>query len=96
MKRRLFSLACVLALVSAGAPSAQADPGDNEVAVLADVVVVRPVCFVATVVGSALFVVSLPVTSLTRSVHKTGHALVVRPAKATFTRPIGDMDALKD
>ena len=63
---------------------------------ITDVVVVRPVCFVATAIGSAFFVVSLPIAAMSRSTKKAAHALVVTPAKATFTRPLGDMGALQD
>lgn len=62
----------------------------------ADVVVMRPVCFVATILGTALFVVALPVSVPARSVKKTAHWFVVRPAKATFTRPIGELETLQD
>jgi len=48
------------------------------------------------VVGSAVFVVALPAALFSKSVKKTADALVVKPAKATFTRPLGDMDALTD
>jgi hypothetical protein len=64
--------------------------------VAADALVVRPACLVATVVGSAVFLVALPVAAISKSVKKTADALVVKPANATFTRPMGDMDALKD
>ena len=62
----------------------------------ADALVVRPVCLVATVIGSAVFVVALPWAAASGSIKKAAHALVVRPAAATFTRPLGDMDALMD
>ena len=64
--------------------------------VVADAIVVRPACFVATIVGSAFFVVSLPIAVASKSVHQTADALVVGPAKATFTRPLGDLEALVD
>jgi hypothetical protein len=62
----------------------------------ADALVVRPACLAATVVGSAVFVVALPAALISKSVKKTANALVVKPANATFTRPLGDMDALRD
>jgi hypothetical protein len=61
-----------------------------------DALVVRPACLVATVVGSAVFIVALPFAAASKSVKKTADMLVVKPANATFTRPLGDMDALKD
>jgi hypothetical protein len=62
----------------------------------ADALVVRPACLVATVVGSAVFVIALPWAAASKSVKKTADTLVVKPAWATFTRPLGDMDALKE
>ena len=62
----------------------------------ADVLVVRPACLVATVVGSAVFVVALPAAAMSKSVKKAADTLVVKPANATFTRPLGDMEALKE
>lgn len=58
----------------------------------ADAVIMRPAMFAATVVGSAIFVVTLPVAALSKSVKSTAHALVVVPAQATFTRPLGDFN----
>ena len=63
--------------------------------VAADALVVRPACLVATVVGSAVFVVALPWAAISKTVKKTADELVGKPANATFVRPMGDMDALK-
>jgi hypothetical protein len=85
---------CVLAIgLSVATPASTASESTSG-AVIADVVVVRPGCLVATAIGSAFFIVSLPVALISRSVKKTAHTLVVKPAKATFTRPLGDLDAL--
>jgi hypothetical protein len=64
--------------------------------VIADVMVVRPGCFIATVLGSVAFVVALPVAAISKSVDKTADTLVVKPAKATFSRPVGDLEGLED
>jgi len=58
--------------------------------------VVRPLCFVATVIGSVFFVVSLPVAATSKSVRQSADSLVITPARATFTRPLGDIDVLND
>jgi hypothetical protein len=91
-----MTLACVLA-ISLGSitPSVAADEY-NSLNVIADIFIVRPGCFVATILGSAAFVVALPVAAISRSVPSTAHTLVVIPAKATFSRPVGDMDDLMD
>ena len=95
MKAKILTAVCILTLTIGATTSARA-ADEGPVAVAADVLVVRPVCLVATVVGSALFVVALPVALLSKSVKSTANTLVVQPAEATFTRPVGDLDALQD
>lgn len=95
MKTKLITAFCAAAILSFGLNTASAG-SDDDLKVAADTLVVRPVCLVATVVGSGLFIVSLPIAAISRSVKKTAHALVLRPARATFTRPLGDMESLED
>lgn len=58
--------------------------------------VLRPVGFVGTVAGTALYVGLSPLTLISQlypphdSFEKLGKLLVVQPAKYTFTRPVGD------
>jgi hypothetical protein len=96
MKAKLVTTICVLAISLGCAASSSAGQPGGAMEVAADALVVRPACLVATVVGSAVFLVALPVAAISKSVKKTADALVVKPANATFTRPMGDMDALKD
>ncbi len=94
MKAKMLTLLCVVALTLASTPClAQGDDVDPG-AVAVDAVIVRPCCLVATVVGSAFFVLSLPFALPSKSVRRSAHALVVQPARATFTRPMGDFDAM--
>jgi len=95
-KTKLLTLVCVLALGFGGVTSSFASSESGPVEIIADVVIVRPGCFLATVIGSAFFVIALPVAAISKSVDKTANTLVVAPAKATFTRPIGDLDSLVD
>jgi hypothetical protein len=95
MKTKLIIALCALAMLSMSANTASAASGDD-LKVAADALVVRPVCLAATVVGSGLFVLALPIAAISRSVKKTAHVLVVVPARATFTRHLGDMEALED
>ncbi len=93
MKTKIWTAACILALTfTTVSPAAAAE--DTAFEMIADTIVVRPACLVATAVGSVFFVVSLPFAAASKSVKKTAKTLVVKPAKATFTRPVGDMDAL--
>ena len=82
MKTRYLTFCCAVALLLAQAPRANAFEDGSPEAVAADVIVVRPVCFVATVIGSALFLVALPVAAISKSTRQTAHALVVAPARA--------------
>ncbi len=95
MKASIVTLLCVVALLASQATRASAADFDQSVNVAADVLVVRPVCLAATIVGSAIFVIALPVAAISKSIKPTARTLVVAPAKATFTRPVGDMEALQ-
>ncbi|PIE41870.1 MAG: hypothetical protein CSA49_01435 [Gammaproteobacteria bacterium] len=55
----------------------------------ADVVLVRPLTFVGTVLGAGVFVVSLPFSALGGNVGEAADTLVVTPFKATFVRCLG-------
>jgi hypothetical protein len=77
---------CFLCLSSAAA-FAQIDDG---LITVGDLAVSRPVGIVVTVVGSALFVVSLPFALTSGSVRQTADVLVGQPFRFTFTRPLGD------
>ncbi len=96
MNARVITAACALAVGLGGAVSSSASEDSGPLTVAADAVVIRPACLVATALGSAIFVLSLPVAALSKSVNKTANTLVVKPANAAFTRPLGDMDALTD
>ena len=95
MKRNL-TLVVSMIFLAASVPSTCAFEDGTYEAVAADVVVVRPVCFVATILGSVLFVISAPIAAISGSASQTADALVGRPGRATFTRPIGDMTSLGD
>ena len=100
MKTKLSTSLCVLAIVLVSVtPCRAADKSADKAdigAVVGDVVVARPLCLAVTVFGMAFFVASLPIAAITRSVTRSSEALVAKPAKATFTRPLGDFDALSD
>ena len=83
--------ACLLAVMLAFVRPALAYEHDS-VAVAADALVARPVCLVATIVGSAIFVIALPVAATSGSIGPTADTLVGMPAWATFKRPLGDFD----
>ena len=86
MKIKILTLLCILAMCLCSVPMSRGD----ELDAVGDVFLVRPGAFVATVIGSAVFVVALPFAAMSRSVKHTAQVLVIRPAKFTFTRPVGE------
>jgi hypothetical protein len=94
--RRTFVLLVSIIFLAASTRRASAFEDGSFEAVAADAIVVRPFTFVATVLGSALFVVTLPVAAISKSTSKTAEALVLRPARMTFTRPLGELSTMTD
>lgn len=68
--------------------AAQTDPA----AMTMDLVLARPGGFLATLAGTAVFVVSLPFSALGGNTHEAWDSLVVTPAVYTFKRPLGNFD----
>jgi hypothetical protein len=90
MKMKIVSVLCVGILGISLETPAVASPQPD--AAFFDAVLGRPVGLAATVVGSALFVVSLPFSATSGSIKPTADSLVGKPARFTFTRPLGDFD----
>ena len=59
-------------------------------AMLYDTIVLRPVGLIATVVGSAFWLISLPFSAAGDNVDVATKKLVKEPAKFTFKRPLGE------
>lgn len=58
-------------------------------AMIGDLLIARPLLVGATVIGAALFVVSLPFTAAGGGIKEAGQALVVDPGRAAFARCLG-------
>ena len=97
-----YMMAAVLAMASLGVPvSASAassygyyvsdDSRPTGGKMLADVVMVRPFMLVSTVLTTATFIVTLPLSALGGNVGESAEKLVKEPAAYTFTRPLGDI-----
>ena len=87
-----LSLAIFLAISLPGTALANergTEIGDD-VSIILDLLVLRPVGLVATVGGTVIFVCSLPISLPTGSVGKTFNALMARPAVYTFWRTLGE------
>ncbi len=90
MKTKLVTMGCVIGLLLTSAPGAKAFDDGSPEAIAADVLVARPACFAATVVGTGFFVLALPFAAISGTVKKTARTLVTGPGRLTFTRPVGD------
>ncbi|MEC7814814.1 MAG: hypothetical protein VX939_00965 [Pseudomonadota bacterium] len=80
--------ACLLAFSSLGHAQA-VDESPSALAMTTDAVVLRPLLLATTIVGSAVYLVSLPFSALGGNAAEAGEVLVVGPAKATFVRCLG-------
>lgn len=56
---------------------------------IGDLLIARPLLLVATGIGTAIFLVSLPFSALGGNVKEAANTLVVGPARQTFTRCLG-------
>jgi len=83
-----------LGLVPFGSVALAEDQHDEEkgLRMAADILVVRPLGIVATVGGTVLAIVALPFALLGGNTEEVFQCLVVKPAKFTFVRPLGDFD----
>lgn len=57
-----------------------------------DAVVIRPLGLAATIIGSVVYVVSLPFSALGGNSAQARDKLVGEPARFTFKRPLGKTD----
>lgn len=86
----LFTLAMVTppAVMADDLVNNYEEPKDG--AIVLDLVVLRPLGLVGTVVGTALFLVALPLSIPTGSINGTFTHLVKRPFVFTFVRELGE------
>ena len=85
---RLVLCAAVTGLVAMPAQAEREDEPSAE-AMVADVLIARPLGIVATTLGAAAFVVSLPFSAAGGNVAQAADTLVVGPARETFVRCLG-------
>lgn len=94
-RRPAFALAAALMLCFTAPVVAQARDtvtGDRGGDMAVDLVVVRPLGIVATVIGTAGFVLALPFTLPSGSTEDTAREWIAAPFEYTFNRPLGDFD----
>lgn len=81
-------LLCHPALVAA-ADNNEDPNAPSAIAMGADLVIGRPALLVATVLGTAIWIVALPFSAAGGNVKESAEKLVVWPAKNTFVRCLG-------
>ncbi|WP_243632234.1 hypothetical protein [Parazoarcus communis] len=94
---RLLRLVLVTSLTLAGSLPAAAQhgepvTGDRGSDMAVDLIVVRPLGLVATVIGTAGFILALPFTLPTGTVGETAKEWIGDPLEYTFDRPLGEFD----
>ena len=96
---RLGVMALAIILLLASGPTAQAEmdarPNNNargHIEPVVDALFLRPLGFVATIAGTAIFIAALPIFAITRptQISEPFKALVVAPARYTWVDPLGD------
>ena len=97
MKGMKLSAVAAALLMASSVASAQVsgdsvDEAPSAMAMTFDLLIVRPVSFVALVAGTGLFVASLPLSLIQfEAPVNPARKFIVEPAKYTFTRPLGEM-----
>jgi len=89
----LLTALSLLLVPCAGCFAQDIEKDDSVVAgqMAGDALVVRPLGLCATIIGGALFVVSVPFSLLGGNTGDAFNYLVADPFKFTFTRPLGDL-----
>jgi hypothetical protein len=103
---RLCSIVTASLLLAATAASAESAPSRGTLAgedmtldefqstgpaIILDLVLVRPLGLVATVIGGTFFILGAPFEAATHDFSMAGHYLVEEPARYTFKRPLGEL-----
>ncbi len=91
----LFIFMVAFAFLSVPCTSALAQSLEQDSDIIAgkmtgDALILRPLSLAATVVGSAVFIVSLPFSALGRNTGSAFDFLVADPFLFTFSRPLGE------
>ena len=88
-KKLMVLLTCMTLMLPAYGFAGQKTEKPNAWEMGADLVIARPIGLVGTILGTIVFVVSLPFSLLGGNVGDAADALVIGPAKTTFLRCLG-------
>lgn len=102
---RFMAVLLVVGCMAASAPGFGADvnlsPNDDSrghTSPVVDALFLRPLGLIATIAGTAIFVVATPIFAITRptQIGEPFNALVVAPARYTWVDPLGDHAPKRD
>lgn len=88
--KKFFTAALLLLVLSTASSRAGEEYGWRFASTTVDVFIARPFTFAVTLLGGAIWTVSLPVTAPTKTSKETFDALVRHPWDLTFDRALGD------
>ena len=88
--KKIFTAALLLLVLSSSSVRAGEEYGWRFASTTVDVLIARPFTFAVTVLGGAIWTVSLPITAPTKTSKDTFDALVRHPWDLTFDRNLGD------
>jgi hypothetical protein len=90
IKKTIFVLSAMLMLVlPLQSQAAEIKETPSAAAMVFDGLIVRPITLVATIIGGALWLVTLPFSVLGGNAGEAADTLVLEPAAATFLRCLG-------
>jgi hypothetical protein len=89
LQRGLYVLALTVGLQTPALAQVHADEKPNAGAMVADLLVARPLGVAFTAIGTAVFVLSLPFSAAGGNVPDAAEKLVLEPARETFVRCLG-------
>lgn len=90
LKQTLMILsALILFSLPMHSQAAEIDETPSAAAMVFDGLIIRPLTLVATVIGTAFWIVTLPFSALGGNAGEAADVLVLEPASATFLRCLG-------
>jgi len=88
-KSLLVLMTLALVALPLHSQAAEIDETPSAAAMVFDGLIVRPITLVATVLGTAVWLVTLPFSALGGNAGEAADVLVLAPAEATFIRCLG-------
>ena len=91
MKKTVAILLALMIIFTSSAVFAKDKPDAG--AIIGDMILLRPLGICTLVVGTAFFIVTLPIAVTSQSSKQTAQVLVADPFNFTFTRPLGEIES---